>query len=194
MREPTSIRVSGWRLVGLGAPAAILFFGSLATGLWAQQSTSAPTVGGKLGVQNSGATQAQSSASIRGTVRDSRGGLFARVPVTLVGEDKTAYRLAETDDNGVFMFNDLPAGTYRAEIDVSGLEPFASSPMVVGAGEKRELPVVTLRVATKTTTVDVVATQNDVAQAQVNAEEKQRIFGLLPDYYTSYIWNAAPMT
>jgi hypothetical protein len=77
---------------------------------------------------------------------------------------------------------------------VTGLEPFASVPVVVAAGEKRELPVVAMRIATKTTKVDVVATLNDVAQAQVNSEEKQRILGFLPNYYTSYIWNAAPMT
>jgi hypothetical protein len=50
-----------------------------------------------------------------------------------------------------------------------------------------------MRIATKTTTVGVVATLNDVARAQVEAEEKQRILGLLPNYYTSSIWDAAPI-
>ncbi len=54
--------------------------------------------------------------------------------------------------------------------------------------------MVGIRIATKTTTVGVVATQNDVAQAQVKEEEQQRILGFLPNYYTSYIWTAAPMT
>ncbi len=42
--------------------------------------------------------------------------------------------------------------------------------------------------------VTVVATLQDVAQAQVQAQERQRVFGILPNFYSSYIWNAAPMT
>jgi hypothetical protein len=114
--------------------------------------------------------------------------------VTLVGQDNTANRVVTSDDNGAFKFADLPAGTYRVRINVTDLEPFASAPVVLGAGEKRELPVMAMRIATKTTTVGVVATLNDVARAQVQAEEKQRILGFLPNYYTSYIWDAAPMT
>lgn len=49
-------------------------------------------------------------------------------------------------------------------------------------------------VATTKTTVDVAATLNDVAQAQVQEQEKQRVLGLMPNFYSSYIWNAAPMT
>jgi hypothetical protein len=39
-----------------------------------------------------------------------------------------------------------------------------------------------------------VATHADVAQAQVEAQEKQRVFKVIPNFYSSYIWNAAPMT
>jgi hypothetical protein len=39
-----------------------------------------------------------------------------------------------------------------------------------------------------------VATLEDIAQAQVQAQEKQRVFGIVPNFYSSYIWNAAPMT
>jgi hypothetical protein len=42
--------------------------------------------------------------------------------------------------------------------------------------------------------VQVVATLHDVAQAQVKAQEKQRVLGVVPNFYSSYIWNAAPMS
>ena len=48
--------------------------------------------------------------------------------------------------------------------------------------------------ATKTTTVNVNASLQEVAEAQVKQEETQRLLGLLPNYYTSYIWDAVPMT
>ena len=51
-----------------------------------------------------------------------------------------------------------------------------------------------MRIAPKNTTINVAATLNDVAEAQVQQQEKQRLLGFLPNYYTSYIWNAAPMT
>jgi hypothetical protein len=173
--------------------AAIFFVGGLATGLRAQQPASASTItsalqeapGSRGAVQAPGseAVQPQSSASIAGTVRDSRGALLAGAQVTLVGQDNTVNRVVTADDNGAFTFADLPAGTYRVKINVTDLEPFTSAPVVVGAGEKRELPVMAMRIATKTTTVGVVATLNDVARAQVQAEEKQRILGFLPNYY-----------
>lgn len=202
-REPDLIDECAWRLGRLCTLAAIFFVGSFATGLAAQQPAGASTIastledapGSERAVQPSGSepVQTQSSASIAGTVRDSRGTLLAGVGVTLLGEDNAVDRVVTADDNGAFTFTDLPAGTYRVKINVTGLEPFVSAPVIVGIGETRELAAVAMRVSTKTTTVNVVATVNDVARAQVQQEEEQRILGLLPNYYTSYIWNAAPM-
>ena len=38
------------------------------------------------------------------------------------------------------------------------------------------------------------ASQKEIAQAQIQAQEKQRVLGIVPNFYSSYIWNAAPMT
>jgi hypothetical protein len=56
-----------------------------------------------------------------------------------------------------------------------------------------EIPSVKLSVATATTEV-VVQPTDVIAAQQIKAEEKQRVFGVIPDFYTSYIWNAAPLT
>ena len=32
-----------------------------------------------------------------------------------------------------------------------------------------------------------------IAQMQIKAQEKQRVLSVLPNFYTSYIWNAAPL-
>ena len=193
-----------WRLVRLGAFVAAFFVGTLATRLPAQQPANASVIaatlqeplGSRSAIQapGPGILQPQSLASITGTVRDTRGTLFAGVPVTLAGEDNSVKQVLIADDNGAFTFADLPAGTYQVQIYVAGLEPFISAPVVIGAGEKRELPVVAMRIAPKNTTINVAATLNDVAEAQVQQQEKQRLLGFLPNYYTSYIWNAAPMT
>jgi hypothetical protein len=80
------------------------------------------------------------------------------------------------------------------KVDAPGIEPFVSEDVSLAAGETRELPLTAIRMARKTTTVRVVATTQQVAQAQMHEEEQQRILGVLPNFLTSYIWDAAPLT
>jgi len=136
----------------------------------------------------------QSSSSITGTVRDSRGLPLVGVQARLLAQNNDILAKQATDNNGLFTFTDLPAGTYQVRIVAAGRQPFASEPLDVGAGTRHELPVVVMRMVTKTTTVNVNASPQEVVEAQVKQEEKQRLLGLVPNYYTSYIWDAAPMT
>jgi Carboxypeptidase regulatory-like domain len=201
-RIPDSITYRAWKGIRLGGMLALFLVGGLPIGLRAATTGTSlsdlafqnlPSRFFELQNSDSDGMEAPLTGSVVGTVRDARGALFPDVRVALVGQNDTAERAVMTDANGAFKFADLPAGTYRVKINVTGLEPFTSAPLIVSAGQKSEMPAVAMRIATKSTTVDVIATLKDVAQAQVKAEEKQRIIGLLPNYYTSYIWNAAPM-
>ena len=64
---------------------------------------------------------------------------------------------------------------------------------MLAAGENREVNLVSTLPST-TTTIDVTATVSQVAESQVEAQERQRALGFVPNYYLSYIWDAAPMT
>ena len=130
--------------------------------------------------------------SISGIVQDPRASAIPGVQIALIGNDHFVVGERTTDDKGAFTITDLTPGFYELSIYAAGFEPVAST-VVIRAGERRELPVVTLRIVPKNTTVEVSATLNEVAQEQVKQEEKQRIIGLLPNYFTSYIWNAAPI-
>ena len=44
------------------------------------------------------------------------------------------------------------------------------------------------------TTVDVTATPEEVAEAQIHLEEKQRVLGIFPNFYVSYVPNPVPLT
>ena len=44
------------------------------------------------------------------------------------------------------------------------------------------------------TDVEVTATRTEIAAAQIKLEEKQRVLGVFPNFYATYIWNAAPLT
>jgi hypothetical protein len=99
-----------------------------------------------------------------------------------------------TDSRGTFSFTDLVPGTYRVRVDGVAVEPMVSADLSLVAGEVRKLPINVIRMERKTTTVNVVATTRQVAQAQVQQQEKQRVLGIMPNFLTSYIWDAAPMT
>jgi hypothetical protein len=132
------------------------------------------------------------SASIAGTVRDADGVAVQGARVTLAGPNNAVDQVVTADSSGAFTFAELVPGIYQVKIAAAGLEQPVTAEVVLGARERRELPIVGTRILT--TTVHVVATLDEVAQSQVEAQEKQRVLGFLPNYYSSYIWDAVPMT
>ena len=134
----------------------------------------------------------QASASIAGTVRDEDGAVVAGARVTLAGPNNAMDREATADSSGAFTFSELVPGIYRVKVAAAGLDRPVIAEVVLGAGERRELPIIGTHILT--TTVHVVASPDEVAQSQVEAQETQRVLGFLPNYYSSYIWDAAPMT
>jgi len=131
-------------------------------------------------------------ASVAGTVRDADGVAVAGARVTLASPNIQLYRETAADSGGAFMFSELAAGVYQLVISEEGLDRPVTIEVVLGAGERRELPIVGTRILT--TTVQVVASLNAVAQSQVKAQETQRVLSIFPNFYSSYIWDAAPMT
>jgi len=61
-------------------------------------------------------------------------------------------------------------------------------------GESYVFPQVTLPLATQITEIRVSPPMNEIAQEQLKDLEKQRVFGIVPNFYVSYISEAAPLT
>ena len=53
------------------------------------------------------------SGCIAGRVLDDSGSPLAQMHVTVAATNHPFYRLTETDENGQFIFSDLPAANYR---------------------------------------------------------------------------------
>jgi hypothetical protein len=136
------------------------------------------------------------TASISGTVLDINGGLVSGATVTLVetGLPPGPGIVVTSDSAGRFVFDHLPAGRFKFTITSPGLETFVSAEIALKPGEVHEAPRVDLPIASANIDVSVTVTQVELAQEQVRAEEKQRAFGVLPNFYSSYIWDAAPLT
>jgi hypothetical protein len=150
----------------------------------------------------------EATAHIRGTVIDVSGALVPGAIIKL--EEKkskagdiskpgdledlyTPLRQATADAGGEFDFRELPSGTYRALITAPGLESFLTERIDLAPGQHFELPNIALPVANAGTAVNVYATSVQVADAELKLETHQRVLGLAPNYYESFVWNAAPL-
>ncbi len=136
----------------------------------------------------------QSGASIYGTATDPNGNVVVGALVTLEIEASKTKRTLLTDGAGAFDFTGLQAGTFRIAIASSGFADWVGPRIVLAAGENYEVPQITLRIGSANTSVQVVFSRHDLAEEQVKAEEKQRVLGVFPNFYISYVWNAEPLT
>lgn len=133
------------------------------------------------------------TAQVQGIVQNEQGNPISGATVVLVAPGKLRERTTTSGSDGSFTFTGLPTGDFRLTITASGLDPYTSSEFLVKDGAIVQAPKIALRLATSSS-VNVVATSDQVAQAQIQEQEQQRVFGVFQNFYTSYIWKAAPMT
>jgi hypothetical protein len=142
---------------------------------------------------NAPSPTAEASASISGVVQDMTGASVAGAEVRLIDANGSQPGMALSDANGAFTFSPIPPGSYRVMVNAKDFEPFQSAEIVVTAQQAYEIPGIFLRVAAANTHLTVRPTE-EVAAEQIKAQEKQRIIGIVPNFYTSYIYDAAPLT
>jgi len=135
----------------------------------------------------------QASGSISGTVVDLTGGVVVGAQVRLAREDQSPSTDKFTDELGQFSFADVAPGTFQLTISFTGLNTQITSG-TVHPGEAYVVPQVVLLVATQVTQVSVTLTQVELAEVQIKEQEKQRVFGIIPNFYVSYLPDAVPLT
>jgi Carboxypeptidase regulatory-like domain len=135
----------------------------------------------------------QFTASISGYVFDINGGVVPSAKITLQSQSGMPDRVETADDTGFFHFKNLPAGSFKIRITALDLEPYESYEITIHARESRQLPIIALPIATSTVNIQVTITEEQIADEQVTAQIQQRVFGIFPNFYTSFIWNAAPL-
>lgn len=133
--------------------------------------------------------------NIHGTVTDANGNVVVGALVTLTMDAHPAPpRTARTDSAGFFSFSGLPAGTFHIQVTSEGFTPWQGPGIVLSPGEYYQAPEIALQVASANTSVRVVFSRQQLAEEQVHQEEKQRVLGVFPNFYVSYVWNAEPLT
>jgi hypothetical protein len=140
----------------------------------------------------SGCPQA-SAATLTGTVLDLNRDVLQGARVTVTAQSGFVSRSAQSGNDGQFAFTGLPPGVYKLTVTAPGMSPFTSDDIALQAGEARILPPVTLAVSGGSTSITVNGNKEQLAEQQLHIALQQRIGGVIPNFYSTYDWNAPPM-
>jgi hypothetical protein len=132
-------------------------------------------------------------AIIVGTVLDVDDDTVPGATVVLQGS-REGSRTVASNDKGFFEFSDLDPQVYRITVNADGFATWTSPDVTIQPGQYLILTVPKLRVSKALTTVNVGYSAEEIATEQVRAEEQQRIFGIIPNFYIAYDPNAVPLT
>jgi hypothetical protein len=133
--------------------------------------------------------------TIVGTVTDANGDTVSDATLVLEGPDPNDRRTVVTNGKGFFEFHDVkPGPPYHVNISATELSDWTSPVFTVEPGQFKILTDIQLRIPMVRTTVDVTQTSQEVATEQIKIEEKQRVFGIIPNFYVVYDPNPEPLT
>ncbi len=129
---------------------------------------------GNAGAQSTG-------GRVRGTVSDSSGGAVAAATVQLVNEATHATRQVQSNENGEYIFLEVPVGSYQVEVAVQGFKKYLRKGIPVNLNEVLSVDV-TLQIGGATETVEVTGAPPvvDTTSTQLGAIVNERSSTQLP--------------
>jgi Carboxypeptidase regulatory-like domain len=135
----------------------------------------------------------EASGSVLGTVLDASGASVSGAEVTLLPRGGAQSHLMMSEANGEFNFTAILPGSYFVIVAAKGFAVFTSAEFALAAQQTYDVPDISLSLAAAN--MEVIVRPTDVIAAeQMRDAEKQRLVGILPNFYTSYVPDAAPMT
>jgi Carboxypeptidase regulatory-like domain len=138
-------------------------------------------------------TNTEVSATVFGVVLDTSGAAIPGAQVSLTHTDGSQVRAMVSGASGEFSFTKLPVGSFLIVINANGFATFTSGAFDLAVHQAYEVSNISLSVAAMDMEVTVRPTEV-IAAEQIRAEEKQRLLGVMPNFYVSYVKDAAPLT
>ncbi len=120
----------------------------------------------------------QSTGRIGGSVTDPSGSVIANAAVTCTNNQTGLNRKIETNQQGIFVFPDLPIGSYTVAAEAGGFEAQRRTGVSLLTGQSLDLKF-SLALGSATQTVEVtggaplVQTDSSSVQASVNQKQMQ---------------------
>jgi len=133
------------------------------------------------------------AGSIRGKIVDQSGADIAGAVVKLTREGQSSALEVTSGQDGLFAFSNVAPGPFQLTISSPGLASQESSG-TLRSGEAYVTPLIMLVIPTQVTEVHVGLTPEELAVVQIKEQEKQRVFGVIPNFYVSYEPISAPLT
>ncbi len=143
------------------------------------------------------AAEAKATGEIHGIVADPNGDIVPGASVTLEisreGYSDVRTQTTQASPEGAFTFTAVAGGSYRLSINAAGFKPWTALG-TLAEGQSLALPEIALPLNTVATEIEVSASSHEIAAAQLSLQEKQRVLGIFPNFYASYIWDAEPLS
>src|SRR5262245_51814236 len=118
-------------------------------------------------------TAQTTSGSIAGTVMDSNQAAISGATLKISDDSKGISLSGSTDNEGRFVFPQVPPGTYTLSIEASGFKKLERTGIVLVANDKLALGDITVQVGATSETVTVTA-----EATQVQAESAERSYAI----------------
>jgi hypothetical protein len=131
--------------------------------------------------------------SISGVLVDPSGAAVAGARLSLSRGDASPNVTALSGEDGQFSVVNIVPGPFVITVTATGFATQTASG-ILHAGEVFTVPQIALAVATEMTEVQVVMPRVEVAEEEIKEQEKQRVLGVFPNFYVSYVPNAAPLS
>lgn len=130
---------------------------------------------------------------IAGTIVDKTGAPVVGAQVSLSRGDLPPSQTVVSGENGDFSFVEVAPGAFQVTVTAPGFAAQSFSG-TLHPEEKFDVPQMVLPLATEITEVHVGLSPIELAQEQIQDQEKQRVLGVIPNFYVSYVPSAAPLT
>jgi uncharacterized surface anchored protein len=137
--------------------------------------------------------QQRVSGTVSGSVVGQDGVALAGARVKLTMEGRTVSQEVVTNEDGQFTFTNVASGSFQLTISSEGFSAHTFTG-VLHSGENLAVPQISMVLATNVTKVRVELSPIEIAQEQMNDEMKQRVLGVIPNFYVTYVPDAAPLT
>jgi len=134
------------------------------------------------------------AGTVSGRVVDQTGNGVAGADLKLMRDQESVIQEVQSDADGEFTFAHVLPGPLQLTVVAEGFATQVVS-TTMRFGENCVLAPITLSLATQITEIHVSPSPEEISQDQFKALEKQRVLGFVPNFYVSYVGDAAaPLT
>jgi len=135
----------------------------------------------------------QTLGSVAGVVVDQTSAAVVGAQVRLTRQDQSPSQESVSGEGGQFSFANVTPGPFQLTITAGSLSTQVVSG-ILQPGEVHIVPQITMTLATQVTQVTVTLPPVELADIQIQDQVKQRVFGIIPNFYVSYVPHAVPLT